>query len=1155
MPCLLAFFFLSVQPCNLVPNPSFSPAEDGTPRPWGLLSGAGRYKASAGRSPDGCLVAGPGKGGTNAWACTLKGLQPGRAYVFSFFAREVAPGGGGCVVSGPLGINRDFHVGSEWTHCAFAFPVPPSMGGKLKIRLGTWEKHVPVEFDDVAVAPARWFFARFKAAAGKTLLLGEGESISDGRYRFRAPAGGFLGATARPLEDFTCSFNSNRWVFSSPGSFVFYKHSIGLPFEEASVKVQISYYTGGSLTVEVKRPESAVFTPIGRLSGLKGGRFQIPASFLPAEELQVRLRMSEGGGTLQVRNYEFTARAAGAGGLGLQGRTVCAAREICGPGSESFILQEIGDLRPGGRNKVIVNAGGSARRFQKGTELSVELFHEGRRKAGWRRSARGEERFLGCSYKLSAPGLFELLITLRRKGSVVARWRAPFRVYPLDATDFGRLVPGAPKELGLWWCTAVEKIGKGRALPKRTGPITLQAAANEEEAFQLVLRPEVDLTGLKVRFEAPAGIPVTTRVREVAYVRVKIPTDSAGCPGLWPDPLPDHRRPGNAKAGRNTPFWLSVRVGKNAPAGDYTLWCTIETSAGIKARIPVSLHVYDFSLPEEHSICTAFGFSASRAARYHGAKTEAEKRRLFDLYMQDFRDHRISPYDFAPYDRIRVSIKGLPWQGTVERVATMPHNGRWCLKLADDSTSRSVSAETARLIPVEAGSSYVLSWYARSEHEGQKYMVTLQTYDAAGKWLSGCNIDIARSAGRAWRKEEVIVIPAERSPRCKAVRLTLRPALWDPKGRATGTVFFDDVSLKKAGEEIELIQDGGFEKGAQLAQVDLDFGAWDKQAERYLDRFFFDSFRLRLRGMGGGTFHSRYFGRFGPFRQGTEDYEILFGRYALQLQNHLARRNWLGKAYVYWFDEPAEKDYGFVKQGMAQIRRAAPRLRRLLTEEPREELFGFVDIWCPVLHRAVPEKIRERLEHGEAVWWYVCTGPKAPYLGLFIDHPATDLRVWSWLSWKWGVTGLLVWQTNYWTSPCAYPDRDQDPWEDPMSYVSGYGRPPGFIGYWGNGDGRFLYPPRPPLTGPVIERPVDSIRWEMLREGIEDYEYLALLKRLLKRYGDRLEPPERERMQALLTVPDEIVRNGRLYTKRSEPIYARRALIARAIERLRRFER
>ena len=33
---------------------------------------------------------------------------------------------------------------------------------------------------------------------------------------------------------------------------------------------------------------------------------------------------------------------------------------------------------------------------------------------------------------------------------------------------------------------------------------------------------------------------------------------------------------------------------------------------------------------------------------------------------------------------------------------------------------------------------------------------------------------------------------------------------------------------------------------------------------------------------------------------------------------------------------------------------------------------------------------------------------------------------------------------------------------------------------------------------PVFEDPVDSIRWEMIRDGIEDYEYLAILDDLLE---------------------------------------------------------
>lgn len=70
----------------------------------------------------------------------------------------------------------------------------------------------------------------------------------------------------------------------------------------------------------------------------------------------------------------------------------------------------------------------------------------------------------------------------------------------------------------------------------------------------------------------------------------------------------------------------------------------------------------------------------------------------------------------------------------------------------------------------------------------------------------------------------------------------------------------------------------------------------------------------------------------------------------------------------------------------------------------------------------------------------VCTGPKAPYVTEFIDHPGTELRLWPWQSWQYGVSGILVWATVYWSSPLAYPEPNvQDPWVDPMSWVTGYG--------------------------------------------------------------------------------------------------------------------
>ncbi|MBE6429248.1 MAG: DUF4091 domain-containing protein [Planctomycetaceae bacterium] len=146
-----------------------------------------------------------------------------------------------------------------------------------------------------------------------------------------------------------------------------------------------------------------------------------------------------------------------------------------------------------------------------------------------------------------------------------------------------------------------------------------------------------------------------------------------------------------------------------------------------------------------------------------------------------------------------------------------------------------------------------------------------------------------------------------------------------------------------------------------------------------------------------------------------------------------------------------------------------------------------------------------------------------------------------------------MWATNYWTSDAAYPNEAQDPYLDPMSYVSGYDTPAGAKRFWGNGDGRLYYPPlacaKPGKTqdAPNFEPPVASIRFEMLREGLEDYEMLYLLREKLASAKD-LSPAERAEYEALLTVPESITSSMTQFSTDPAPIYQRRAKVAEAIE-------
>jgi hypothetical protein len=563
--------------------------------------------------------------------------------------------------------------------------------------------------------------------------------------------------------------------------------------------------------------------------------------------------------------------------------------------------------------------------------------------------------------------------------------------------------------LGVWWCESGWKVGRERALPEPTRgkpkPVSVSAARGEFEPVQVVLRPEQDCQLLWAevilsRKGRGKAAPIAVRIDEVAYVQVTHPTDPTCRPGWYPDPLPALAFPLALSSGKNQPLWLTFHVARDAEPGDYRGELKLRTSLG-EVRVPLQVHVYDFTLPEETHLKSALGLGTDTVNRYQCLEVQHDQAMAFDNYLANFAEHRISPYSFYDYAPIDVRFLG---EGT-------------------------------------------------NKH----------------------------------------------------------------------------------------------------AQV--DFTRFDQAAERWLDRAHFNTFQLPLRGMGGGTFYSRHLGELEGFQEGTPEFARLFQDYLGQIERHLEQRGWLRKAFVYWFDEPAAKDFEFVGQGMERLKAAAPGIKRMLTVEPQPPLLGQVDIWCGLTPKWTPELVSERRQAGERVWWYICCAPHAPYVTEFIDHPGTELRLWPWQSWQYGVQGILIWATTYWTSPAAFPPpKLQDPWTDPMSYTSGYGEKPGEVGYWGNGDGRFLYPPRRDPAADkraCLDGPVNSLRWESLRDGMEDYEYLWLLREASQReLFWRGETDLYKQSHELLKVPNEVSQDLTHFTTDPRVMLAHRDRVARMIERL-----
>lgn len=350
----------------------------------------------------------------------------------------------------------------------------------------------------------------------------------------------------------------------------------------------------------------------------------------------------------------------------------------------------------------------------------------------------------------------------------------------------------------------------------------------------------------------------------------------------------------------------------------------------------------------------------------------------------------------------------------------------------------------------------------------------------------------------------------------------------------------------------------GENEGADLPEADrklmqanaltpkFDWPEWDAEMERVFSTHQFTSFRLGIPNVGGGQLQG--------FSEGTREHELAFNAYCRTMQEHLREKDLLKYAYVYWTDEPRKEDYPGVQRGFLKLKAAAPDITRMITEHVVPELVDGPNMWCPNSWWYEHDKAEDRRKAGDRFWWYVCTVPKAPYPGLFIDHPGTDLRAWLWQTWMFKIEGVLVWASNLWTTSPAYTDSRQNPYEDTMSWVSGEGTKPDDKEPWGNGDGRFMYPPEAAATGlqteTVLDGPVDSIRWEMLRDGIEDYEYMVILKRLLAEQANGLSARKRAKFENLLAVPPEITSGLKSYTKDPAPIEKHRDRVARAIEAL-----
>ncbi len=228
----------------------------------------------------------------------------------------------------------------------------------------------------------------------------------------------------------------------------------------------------------------------------------------------------------------------------------------------------------------------------------------------------------------------------------------------------------------------------------------------------------------------------------------------------------------------------------------------------------------------------------------------------------------------------------------------------------------------------------------------------------------------------------------------------------------------------------------------------------------------------------------------------------------------LRELGYLDLAYMYLRDEPNNaEEYETVRQQGALIHEADPEIARMCTEQTVTsnpewgDLYGAVDIWCPLWGLWDEPTANQRLALGERLWSYtaLCQGPEGtPWWQ--IDMDPLHFRAPFWVSWHYRITGFLYWSSVYWNYETM-----EGVWERPAFRDK----------YWG--EGMLLYP-GPPAG---IRGPVTSIRLKLAREALEDYEYMVMAAglggegRLISRMGPEgmeifREPNSRDQVDGLV---------------------------------------
>lgn len=254
------------------------------------------------------------------------------------------------------------------------------------------------------------------------------------------------------------------------------------------------------------------------------------------------------------------------------------------------------------------------------------------------------------------------------------------------------------------------------------------------------------------------------------------------------------------------------------------------------------------------------------------------------------------------------------------------------------------------------------------------------------------------------------------------------------------------------------------------------------------------------------------------FPVGSEKFNRHWGRMLTALARHLREKGWMKGVMIKPADEIREE---FVPKWRSMARLVKACDQDFLTTEAlgfgRQGLLGYCDVfvmhaWCGM------DFIPQIKKAGAQAWWYFscdCDNPN-----FFLKNDWIEARAVPWLTWQRQLQGVLRWSYSYWP---------KDPFEDAYCGMT-----------LPAGDCYMVYP------GP--DGPITSVRWETLREGSQDYEYLKIFHDCIKKLPHKKQEKQKKQAETFIKRATGLVAYSRNYAN----YHAAQKYLGEAIESLRR---